>query len=260
MTTIDGHERDSAHILTELGLQTTVVGDEFHGDAVIVPEMFVPGTSNLRTSILAVWTDIVAGHAAVRAVAPAVPVTLDMDVHLYEEPEDLARVHVAARVLKAGQSVVSLGIDLTADGDRPLALAHASFMAAPDRTLTIAPEVAAGSSAPRGSMLCVPFAERAGCTRAAAGVAEIPRSDDGLNSSNTLNGGLLALAVEEAMLSLAPTGASLSSMALRYLRPVRIGPVVAVAELQGGLGRAEVRDTGQRDRLAVVATTRSFEP
>ncbi len=85
-------------------------------------------------------------------------------------------------------------------------------------------------------------------------MAVLPRTDDNLNAAGTLNGGLIALVVEEAALSLTP-GATLSSMALRYLRPVRTGPAVATAEVRAGLGRVEVRDEGD-DRAAVAATTR----
>ena len=49
-----------------------------------------------------------------------------------------------------------------------------------------------------------------------------------------------------------------ASLASRYRRPVRIGPAVATADVRAGLGRVEVRDAGGGDRLAVVATTRTF--
>ena len=45
---------------------------------------------------------------------------------------------------------------------------------------------------------------------------------------------------------------------MRYLRPVRIGPAVASAQVRAGLGRVEVRDAGSDDRLAVAAT-RTFD-
>jgi acyl-coenzyme A thioesterase PaaI-like protein len=61
--------------------------------------------------------------------------------------------------------------------------------------------------------------------------------------------------VEEAALSLTP-GTTLSSLALRYLRPVRSGPAVATAEVRAGLGRVEVHDAGARGRPAATATTR----
>ena len=88
-------------------------------------------------------------------------------------------------------------------------------------------------------------------------MAVLPRSDDGLNSANTVNGGLIALAIEEAVLSATPQ-TTLSSMALRYLRPVRLGPAIATAKVRNGLGQVEVRDAGSDDRLAVYAVTRTW--
>jgi acyl-coenzyme A thioesterase PaaI-like protein len=80
---------------------------------------------------------------------------------------------------------------------------------------------------------------------------------DGLNASGTLNGGLLALAVEEAALSAEP-GTTLASLSIRYAQPVRKGPAVAHAEVRDGLGQVVVRDQGRDDRLAVIASTRAF--
>ncbi len=110
---------------------------------------------------------------------------------------------------------------------------------------------------PEGNRLSMPFAERAGCERVAPGKAHLGHADDRLNASNTINGGLIALAVEEAILSLSP-GTTLSSLALRYLQPARVGPVVAEAEVREGLGQVEVRDAGNENRLCVVATSRNF--
>jgi acyl-coenzyme A thioesterase PaaI-like protein len=105
--------------------------------------------------------------------------------------------------------------------------------------------------------LSMPLAERAGCERRRPGVAVLPRTEDGLNASNTVNGGLIALAAEEAVLSLVP-GDSLSFLGLRYLQPARVGPVVATARLHEGVGRIELRDSGNDNRLATLATARTF--
>ena len=181
-TTVEDQEEAPArrHVLQELGWDVGPGEDgRMAGSAVVVPEMHAPGTSHLRTSILAAWADVVAGYLAVETVGPRVPVTLELDVHLY----------------------------------RP---------------------------AP------------------AAGVAVLPHSDEVLNASNTINGGLIALAAEEAVLSLSPPGTSLASLDLRYLQPARVGPAVAEAEVRHGLGRVEVYDEGNDNRLCVVATTRAF--
>jgi acyl-coenzyme A thioesterase PaaI-like protein len=148
-------------------------------------------------------------------------------------------------------------VDFTDEDGEAFGFAAASFMAAPDETLTI-PPLGTRSPLATGARLTVPFAERVGCERRGPGVAALPHSDEVLNASNTINGGLIALAAEEAVLSLSSPGASLSSLDLRYLQPARVGPAVAVAEARHGLGRVEVRDEGNDSRLCVAATTRTF--
>ena len=66
------------------------------------------------------------------------------------------------------------------------------------------------------------------------------------------------LVVEEAVLSSDADARTIASMTLRYLRPVRAGPAVARAEIQGGLGTIEVNDASTHD-LAVLATIRFFD-
>jgi acyl-coenzyme A thioesterase PaaI-like protein len=249
-----------SHIVSELGLGVIRADGEARGVASVSPEMWAPDTRCVRTSILALWVDIVAGHLAVDAFSPRVPVTLELDVHLYGPPVGCRGVEVVGRPLKSGRSVVVLGVELRDDRGRPLGIGHGSFVAAPNPALRM-PRLPDGDQllAPRAPSLRVPFAERARCERWEPGVALLPRSDDGLNASGTVNGGLLALVAEEAALSLRP-GATLSSMAIRYLQPVRRGPAVARAEMNEGLGRIEVRDAGADGRLSVVVITRAFEP
>jgi hypothetical protein len=47
-------------------------------------------------------------------------------------------------------------------------------------------------------------------------------------------------------------------LALRYLSPVRVGPAIATAAGAGGLYHVAVRDADADDRLAVLATARTF--
>ena len=193
------------------------------------------------------------GLAAIGVLA-RVPVTLELDVHVYEQAPSHGTVHVAfawSRPAAAG------GVRGRHHRRRRhlVAIGAASFMAAPDHASSCRPTSRWTRPTTSRGLLRLPFAERAGCRRG-AGVAVLPRSDDGLNASGTVNGGLIALVVEEAALSLTP-GATLSSMALRYLRPVRTGPAVATADVRAGLGRVEVRDAGGDDRPVVTATTRT---
>jgi acyl-coenzyme A thioesterase PaaI-like protein len=186
-------------------------------------------------------------------------VTLELDVHLYRPPPGSGIVRGECRAVKSGRSVFVAGVEfVTGEGD-PIGFAAASFMSAPDERLTIsipAADPEAPAAAP--GRLTVPFAERAGCERVAPGVATLSHAEDVLNASNTINGGLIALAVEEAVLSLTP-GTSLASLAMRYLQPARVGPVVAEAQVHDGLARVEVRDAGNDNRLCVIATCRLFD-
>ena len=250
--------RPATHILQELGLGIRREGEELHGSAPVVPQMLVPGTAHVRVSILAAWADTLAGLLAVDVIGPRVPVTLELDVHLYEPLPDSGTIHGVSRVVKVGRSVFVAGVDFT-DGDgRPLAYGGGSFVTAPDPALRLPPMTSVGTVMPGELRLEMPLAERARCERRRPGVAALPRSEDGLNSSKTVNGGLIALAAEEAVLSAAPPGRTLSSLAMRYLQPVRQGPAVATADVRDGLARVEVRDEGNEDRLAVQAVARLF--
>ncbi len=248
----------SQHILSELGFSVTQAGDGLEGTARIVPELCVPGTPRLRTSLLATWTDHLSGLLAVMLMAPLVPVTLELDVHLFAPAPGSGTIRCTGRTLKAGRSVFLASVDVTAEDGSPIAVGGGSFMTAPDPSLRLPEKISLGGPPPRLT-LDVPLAQRARCERQEPGVAVLPRSHDGLNSSNTVNGGLIALTAEEALLSLVPPGTTLSSLSLRYLRPVRVGPAVATARNTSGLGQVEVRDAGAEDRLSVLATARFFD-
>jgi acyl-coenzyme A thioesterase PaaI-like protein len=200
---------------------------------------------------------MIGGLMTMRAITPRVPVTLDLDVHLDRPAPGTGRVAAVGRIVKRGRSVTVLEVEFFDSGGSAFAFSGISFMAAPDASLTLPSRERLFDQPPREPTLALPLADRAGCKREQPGTAVLPWSEDGLNGAGTIHGGLLALAAEEAVLSLAP-GRTLSSLALRYLHPVRVGPAVARATVSGGLGRVELRDTGREDRLAVTATARTF--
>ncbi len=244
------------HILQELGFSVRRSGDELRGTAEVTPFTHVPGTTHLRTSILASWADMLSGLLAAQVMGPRVPVTLELDVHLYRPAPAAGTIVAVGRAVKKGRSVFVGGVEFSTDSGEPVGFSASSFMAAPDTTLRM-PSLTSLDAMPSAPALAMPLADRAGCKRQEPGVAVLPRSEDGLNSSNTVNGGLIALVVEEALLSLAP-GKTLCSLALRYMQPVRVGPAVATATMTAGLGQAELRDSGNRNRLSVTATARTF--
>lgn len=255
--TVDNNLGRRVHILQELGFTTRRAGEQMHGTAVITPEMHVPGTTHLRTSILAIWADMIAGLLAAIEMQPRVPVTLELDVNVLRPAPAEGEVKAIGRTVKAGRSVFVAEIEFAVDGELA-AVGGASFMAAPDPDVRLPPKMSFDLPE-SGVRLALPLAERAACTRTELGVATLPRSEDGLNASNTVNGGLIALVAEEAVLSLAPED-SLSFLGLRYLQPARVGPVVATARLDSGVGRVQVCDEGNASRLTTLVTARTFGP
>jgi acyl-coenzyme A thioesterase PaaI-like protein len=244
------------HILNELGFGVRTTGDGLEGSASVIPEMHVPGTANLRTSVLAVWADMIAGLLATRHMGGRVPVTLELDIHLYRPAPSSGVVVATGVAVKKGRTVFVASVDFADESGEIFAFGSASFMAVPDPTMRL-PDTLSFDLPPPAQTLSVPLADRAGCRQAAPGVVVLERSDDGLNSSNTMNGGLIALAVEEAAVSRSP-GHGLCLLDLRFLQPVRTGPVTADARTRDAVSRIEVRDAGNRNRLAAIATARLF--
>lgn len=247
------------HVLSELGFRIRPGEDGLHGTAEIRPELLVPGTSVLRMSVLATWVDTLTGLLTIGVVAPRVPVTLQLDVSLHRPPAALGRIDITGRVVKAGEGVVVSTTELR-DGSGAL-FGHGTgfFMVARDPSVTL-PASAEDLVAAMGEerpVLDLPFAERAGVEVDGPGVVRLGLTDERSNASRTLNGGLLALLVEEAALSRRPD-ATLAAMTLRYLRAVRVGPAIATATPFGDVDEVSVVDSGRDDVLAVLATTRTF--
>lgn len=243
-------------MLLEMGFAVRSDGRLLRGSATVTPFMHVPGTKHLRTSILATWADMLGGLLAVREMRPRVPVTLDLDIHLFKPAPSSGVVSAVGRTVKTGRSVFVAEVSFFDSAGDAFAFATTSFMASPDTSVSL-PEVTSVDLPPYEVSLSMPLAARAGMKRESPGVAVLPRAEDGLNSSNTVNGGLIALCAEEAVLSLA-LGDTLSSLSMRYLGPVRTGPAVALADLRSGLAQIEIRDSGRDNRLAVTATARTF--
>lgn len=247
------------NIISDLGLDLELDGDQLLGRVQVFPQLLVPGTDCLRISVMAAYVDVLTGVLCLDAFAGRVPVTLDLDVQLFRPPSGFTQVDAVATTLKVGRSIAIAEVAFTADDDStPFAVGSASFVAAPDASLTI-PSRAQNVRTVRRlrGTLTTPFAERAGCERIGAGMATLARRDDGLNAADSINGGLIALVVEEASLS-ATSGQTLSSIDIRYLRAARVGPIVGTALGDGDVARVEVRDTGSDDRLVVRAITRAF--
>jgi acyl-coenzyme A thioesterase PaaI-like protein len=253
--------KHSRHMLSELQFlpeRAGPDGGEVHGEAEVTPFVHVPGAPHLRTSVLAMWSDMLGGILSLIAMRPRVSVTLELDVHLYRPAPSSGIVRAEGRTTKAGRSVHVAEVSFLDDTGEEFGFSTTSFMAAHDTSFT-APSTKTSMRLRRNpSRLSVPLAERAGLVRRDRGVAELPLSDDGLNSTDTMHGGLIAMVAEESVLSLGEPGAMVCSLQVRYLSPVRAGPAVATARGRDGLYRCELRDSGNGNRIAALATARTF--
>jgi len=240
-------------ILAELGLSMELEGLPLRGHADVFPELCLPGTDTLRAGVLGTWADLVTGTVAAEAMDPRIALTLDLEVQVLGHASSGDRVLVEAAPVKIGRSVTvcTARFDDGSSG-APLAIAYASFMASPD----LAHQWDDGFS--RMSLegrLTVPLAERLQLRSPAPGVVELPHLPDGLNASGAIQGGLLAVAVEEAARSLAGPDSQVGMLNLRYLRPFSMGPACATARRDGSLVVVELEDVGA-GKLGAVATVR----
>ncbi len=250
-----GDDSERSAVVTELGLLVSRDGDMLRGEAHSVPELWVPGSRVVRTSVLATWADVLAGLLSSLTIAPRIPVTLDLDVHLSRQPVGDGDILSVCEVVKSGRSVTVCVVRFSQQGNpEPFAVSHVSFMASPNPEHVNEGGFAIGGQPRR--RLSRPFAERASCTVVGDGIAEVPRRLDGLNASGSINGGLIGLVAEEAARSRCDEPTVAVSLNLRYLRPFLAGPARAVAELHHDVAHVEVSDMGRDGRLSAVATMR----
>ncbi len=244
------------HATDELDFTVHVDGDELRGEATMTPHAYVPGTDIPQITLLTTWADYTVGALAVSALAPRMPVTLELAVHIYPEAAGLEKITWNAEVVKTGRTVVVLHSEFRSGDGRPAGFANALFVAGPDPG-SVGParqHLEWHYSKPR-SALTEPLATMLGSQVVAPGHAVLPCSPHILNTAGAINGGLIAIAVEQAALSADPDASTLESIQLRYLRGVRTGPASAHATVHHGIGQVEVHDCAT-GKLAIVATTR----
>lgn len=250
-----GNVDDVRHIVMELGLGFSVDGGVATGRADVFAELCVPGATALRTSVLATWADIVTGTLALNLTASRPALTLDLDVHVIEPAEIGDTISLKARTVKAGRTVVVCETRFRNETSGALtAVCHTSFVTSPNPDHVFSHRTLAGL--PEGPFqLPVPLAERVGGVIVAPGTVEVPHRADGLNAGGAIQGGLVALAAEEAATSSVQGPTVVTSLGIRYLRPFSVGPARAVADRHGEICLVHLTDAGT-GKLGAVATAR----
>src|SRR5579864_3472724 len=103
------------HMLSELGFGVRNEDGVLHGSAPVIPQMHAPGTKHLRTSILAVWTDLLSGLLAAQAMDGRVPVTLELDIHLFHPAPGSGTVRAVGTPVKRGRTVFVSSVAFSTD-------------------------------------------------------------------------------------------------------------------------------------------------
>ncbi len=240
--------------IARLGVSYRLDGEVVTGRFEVTDEVRVPGTGQVRASVLLTVADVVAGWGAKASVLPRIPLTVDLTVHPLDAFDGDA-LGVVSRMLKVGRSTVVTETHFVPPAsEQPAVLCHATFMASPrpedvlDQTL-----VERGYQPPS---LSKPILDDIGVHVVGPGVAELERVQYVMQPSGTIQGGAIALLAEAAAESV--THAPVSGLDVRYLSAVRVGPARALAtSLAPDVTRVEVVDAGNDGRLAAVVLARA---
>jgi acyl-coenzyme A thioesterase PaaI-like protein len=249
-SSVSGH----GSAVAELGWCIRSAGEDLVCEGTVLPELCVPGTDLVRTSVLATWADVVTGLDSSRGMHPQIPITVDLDLNVVALPRAGASVIGTSTLVKLGRTMSAYSVEMrVADEPAPFAYALASFMASP-KPGHVAPE---GGFVRREAIrhhLSVPILDRVRGRRLGRGEATVPWHVDNSNATGAIQGGLIALSIEEAALSLFDTSYTVSAISLRYFRAVRHSAVVATATSLGpDLIRVSAVDGGT-GKLSTIAT------
>lgn len=242
----------SAGIVTELGLQVDVRdAGEVKAHVTVQPEVCLGGEF-LRTSVVATWADVVTGMGVSHAILPSIPVTLDLETQLVRPVAPHTELLVTAKALKLGRRIATSEARFVdaADGD-VIAIALASFIGSPNPDHVL--EGGFPATIQSAARLSMPVEERLQRIIVSPGVVDLPHLRDGQNATGAIQGGLLSVGAEEAILSLCPPNSSLTSMTVRYFRPFMVGPARATAQIIGDVATVEMVDQGTGKVGAVVS-------
>jgi acyl-coenzyme A thioesterase PaaI-like protein len=192
--------------------------------------------------------------AASHAILPRIPVTLDLETQVIRPTKPGAELTVTSRPVKIGRRIVTSRAEFvdTAD-DALVAIAYASFIASPNPDHVL--EHGFPKTIQSEQRLTMPVEARIERLLVGPGVVDLPRLLDGQNATGAIQGGLVSIAAEEAILSAVEPGTTLASLTMRYFRPFMIGPARATADITGAVATVELVDQGT-GKVGAIATAR----
>jgi len=238
--------------------------------APIVPEICTD-RGGVHVGVIATLVDVLGASVAIRAVYPDWIATSGISIYT-TRPATLGTITASGTLIRAGQSIIVIDIDISAEPSghgKPAASigsAVMTFSRLPRRKDTIEVEfdsVSATTFAVEGSGLLRSYLDEVGLKILddGAGVIEINMSNYVRNSFNAIQGGIIALLADVAgqCAARAAPGRHLitKDMTIHYLSQGKVGPFRTMANVirttnDTALTRVEVVDKGANDRLLMV--------
>ena len=223
----------------------------------------MPGTEFPHASVMLTFADIVLGILSGFASAPRISLTADLRAQIMYAPP-FGPIEVEGRLLKTGRTTTVGETTFSVPGaDVPFAISFGTFIGSPRPGDVRAVELT-GYAEPRKALtLTQPFTDRLGIRIVEPGVADADHRPDLLNTSDSIQGGVLALIAEVAAQSLATAEAGrtfvVDDLDIRYLRSARVGPARAQARLlhltdTRANVAIEIRDLGGDNRIVSYAS------
>jgi acyl-coenzyme A thioesterase PaaI-like protein len=262
------------HILRDLRLEVDLQDEQPLVRVPVVRELLGPGGA-VRAGVLGVALDVFGGNLAVEAAAPDWALTAQLELHVLR-PLTRGTLCVTGHPLRAGRTnlVAEARVDdgeaPRGDAATPCAVGRLTFTRVPTRGGE-PPRARRGgllyAFAEAAERLAAPFHAAIGLREleAASGAVELSLVPYVVNSVGALQGGLaVALADASAECAgrallgreVATCDLSVHFLALGREGPFRTRAALLRRERDAALFAVELRDAGQEDRLASVATAR----
>ena len=183
------------------------------GFGVITPYVCAPGEDQPTIGFLATCADCVGGVAATRSTAPAVAVTTELRVMVVGRAKD-SEFATTTSIVRAGRRSTVVNVTFTSAAEvfatSTIAFARSETLVDPDAVDWSSPALPP----------TIDLVDLVGCRTVATGVVAVDPTDATRNPSQSLQGGVHAIAIERAVRSIAPPGLVVRDLQVRYHRPV----------------------------------------
>ena len=222
------------HLLRDLGFSTESGPGWMTTRLPITPGLM--GVAGLRLGVLASMIDVSGASIAIRSAVPDWIATADLSVHLIQQTHS-PHIDIRCEPLRVGKNSIVVAAEIIDNEGELCGLGRIAFSRIPGSATKASidelqtSEVRTIRSAIQGgSPIHRPIAELCGFNIVGPGQLRFEKTSYVSNSFGTINGGVLALAADEAAVS-ASGGSCALDLKIQYLEQVGGGPIGVTAEV-----------------------------